>query len=183
MLRGERVVLRAVEREDVDRLCELLEDLEVAHRGSNSPPVPWSKARWEAEVESWVEEPDDTKVQFVVEVDGEIIGDCQLSSIDHYRGLCNLGIALGRPYWGQGYGQDTVRTLVAYAFRYLNMRKVCLEVLADDERAVGAYKKVGFVEEGRLRQQAWFEGEYTDALVMALFRDGWEGGADPAGRS
>lgn len=177
MLSGERVVLRSIEREDVDRLWALLEDLEVAHRASNSPPIPWSKARWEAEVEGWVEEPDDTTVRFVIEVGGEVIGECQLSSIDHYRELCNLGITLGRPYWGQGYGQDSVRTLVGYAFQYLNMRKVCLEVLADDERAVGAYKKVGFVEEGRLRQQAWFDGAYCDALVMAVFRDEWKGGA------
>lgn len=177
MLSGERVVLRSIEREDVDRLWELLEDLEVAHRVSNSPPLPWSKARWEAEVEGWVEEPDDATVRFVVEVDGEVIGQCQLDKLDHYRGLCDLGISLGRAYWGKGFGQDAVRTLVGYAFHYLNMRKVCLEVLADDERAVGAYKKVGFVEEGRLRLQAWFEGEYRDALVMGLLRDEWKGGA------
>jgi RimJ/RimL family protein N-acetyltransferase len=174
MLRGERVVLRTVEREDIDRLWELLEDLEVAHRVSNSPPILWSKARWEAEVESWAEEPDDTTVRFVIEVDGEVIGQCQLSKVDHYRGLCDLGISLGRAYWGEGYGQDAVRTLVGYAFRYLNMRKVCLDVLADDERAVGAYTKVGFVEEGRLRQHAWFEGAYVDALVMGLLREDWE---------
>jgi RimJ/RimL family protein N-acetyltransferase len=176
MLRGERVVLRPIEVEDVDRLWELLEDLEVAHRVSNSPPILWSKGRWEAEVEGWVEEPDDTTVRFVIEVDGEVIGQCQLDKLDHYRGICDLGISLGRPYWGQGFGQDAVRTLVGYAFRYLNMRKVCLEVLADDQRAVGAYKKVGFVEEGRLRQHAWFEGDYADALVMALFRDEWKDG-------
>lgn len=175
MLRGERVVLRAFELEDRDRLWELLEDLEVAHRSSNSPPLPWSRARWEAELEEWTTETDDTTARFAIEVDGEVVGECQLSGIDHYRGLCDLGISLGRPYWGQGFGQDAVRTLVAYAFRYLNMRKVCLEVLADDERAVGAYRKVGFVEEGRLRQQAWFEGGYRDALAMGLLREEWEG--------
>jgi RimJ/RimL family protein N-acetyltransferase len=173
MLRGERVVLRAIETEDAERLWEVLEDLEVAHRASNSPPIPWSKARWEAEMESWVEEPDDTTVRFVIEVDGEVVGQCQLDKLDHYRGICDLGISLGRAYWGQGFGQDAVRTLVGYAFRYLNMRKVCLEVLADDERAVGAYRKVGFVEEGRLRRQAWFEGEYRDAFVMGLLREEW----------
>jgi RimJ/RimL family protein N-acetyltransferase len=173
MLRGERVVLRSLQAEDLDRLVELFEDLEVAHRASNDPPLPWSKARWEAQLEEWTTEEDDTTARFGIEVDGELIGDCQLTGIDHYRGLCNLGITLGRAYWGQGYGQDTIRTLVGYAFRYLNIRKVCLEVLADDERAVGAYKKVGFVEEGRLRQQAWFEGNYADALVMGLLREEW----------
>jgi RimJ/RimL family protein N-acetyltransferase len=178
MLRGERVVLRPLQAEDLDRLVELLEDLDVAHRVSNDPPLPWSRARWEAELEKWTTEEDDTRARFAIEVDGELVGDCELWGIDHYRGLCNLGIALGRAHWGQGLGQDAVRTLVGYAFRFLNMRRVSLEVLADDERAVGAYRKVGFVEEGRLRQNAWFQGDYVDALVMGLLREEWEAAQD-----
>jgi RimJ/RimL family protein N-acetyltransferase len=174
MLRGERVALRPLQEGDLDGLVQLFQDLETSHRVSNSPPIPWSKARWEREFEKWTSaESDDTNAHFAIEVEGKLIGMCQLWSIDHYRGLCNLAITLDRAYWGQGYGQDSVRTLVAYAFRYLNMRKVSLEVLADDERAVGAYKKAGFVEEGRLRQHAWFQGAYADALVMGLLRDEW----------
>jgi RimJ/RimL family protein N-acetyltransferase len=70
-----------------------------------------------------------------------------------------------------------VRTLVAFAFRDLNMRKVGLEVLADDERAVGAYRGVGFVEEGRRRAHSWFEGAFHDALVMGMLREEWEAGS------
>jgi RimJ/RimL family protein N-acetyltransferase len=115
MLSGERVVLRPLQAEDLDRLAELSEDLEVSHRVDDSPPLPWSKARWEAELEEWTAEPDDTKARFAIDVDGELVGQCDLWGIDHYRGLCNLGIWLGRAYWGQGFGQDAVRTLVGYA--------------------------------------------------------------------
>jgi RimJ/RimL family protein N-acetyltransferase len=71
-------------------------------------------------------------------------------------------------------GQDAVRTLVDYAFTHLNMNRVALEVLADDARAVGAYRKAGFVEEGRLRQQAWVRGRFKDDLLMAVVREDWE---------
>lgn len=87
--------------------------------------------------------------------------------------MCELGIWIGRDWWGKGYGQDAVRTLVQYAFRHLNLRKVRLEVLAEDERAVGAYRNAGFVEEGRLRAEAWHDGRYQDGLVMAVLRDEW----------
>ena len=72
--------------------------------------------------------------------------------------------------------QDAVRALVDFAFRDLAMRKVGLEVLVDDERAVGAYTKAGFVEEGRLRAHSWFDGEVHDALVMGILREEWESG-------
>jgi RimJ/RimL family protein N-acetyltransferase len=51
---------------------------------------------------------------------------------------------------------------------------VALQVLADDARAVGAYRKVGFVEEGRLRQQAWVRGRLEDDLLMAVLREDWK---------
>ncbi len=62
----------------------------------------------------------------------------------------------------------------SYGFRQLNLAKISLRVLADDERAVGAYRKVGFVEEGRLRAHAWYDGARHDELVMAVLREEWD---------
>jgi RimJ/RimL family protein N-acetyltransferase len=175
MLDGKHVRLRAIEREDLPRLHELFDDdRELLARSSDSPPRPVSLAELEQRFDERLEEPDASAVRFVIELDDELIGECGLHFIDHYRGSCHLGIALGREYWAKGFGQDAVRTLVAFAFRDLNMRKVGLEVLADDERAVGAYRKAGFVEEGRLRAHSWFEGAFHDALVMAILREEWQ---------
>jgi RimJ/RimL family protein N-acetyltransferase len=56
---------------------------------------------------------------------------------------------------------------------------VSLEVLADDPRAVSAYRGAGFVEEGRLRKKDWYDGAFHDSLVMAILRDEWaQKGAD-----
>jgi RimJ/RimL family protein N-acetyltransferase len=175
MLEGKQVRLRAIERDDLPRLHELFDDdLELLGRAEDSPPRPVSLAELEQRFDERLEEPDRSVMRFGIEVDGELIGECQLHFIDHYRASCELGIVLGRAYWAKGYGQDAVRTLVAFAFRDLNMRKVGLEVLADDERAVGAYRKVGFVEEGRRRAHSWFEGAFHDALVMGMLREEWE---------
>jgi RimJ/RimL family protein N-acetyltransferase len=174
MLSGDRVVLRAIQREDVPRLYELFEDLETKYLLDNDPAKAESLAAAEAEFEDRLEEKNSNTAFFAIEADGEVIGSGGLHQIDHFRRLCEVGIGLGRDYWGRGYGQDTVRTLVDYAFTHLNMNKVCLEVLADDERAVGAYKKAGFVEEGRLRQQAWVNGRYEDTMMMGILRTEWE---------
>jgi RimJ/RimL family protein N-acetyltransferase len=107
----------------------------------------------------------------VIDVDGGLVGSCQLHAIDRFHRRCDLGIALGRDYWGKGYGQDAVRVLVDYAFTQLDMRRVGLRVLAHDERAIGAYRKVGFVEEGRLRAYSLFEGQPRDDLLMGILRE------------
>jgi len=53
------------------------------------------------------------------------------------------------------------------------MHRVALEVLADDPRAVSCYRKVGFVEEGRLRQRDWRDGAYHDVLIMSILNEQW----------
>ena len=174
MLNGDRVVLRAIQREDVPRLWELFEDLETAFLSSNDPPKPESLAQAEVGYEERLEAKNPNRIYFAVEVDGEVIGEAGLHNIDHFRRLCDVGITLGRDHWGKGYGQDTVKTLVDYAFIHLNMNRVQLECLADDERAVGAYKRAAFVEEGRLRRQAWVNGSYQDVMVMGILRSEWK---------
>ncbi len=174
MLKGRTVWLRAIEREDLPRLHELFDaDLELLARASNEPARPSSLAELEHQFDRRVEEPDGQAMRFVIEVEDEVIGECELHFIDHFQQTCHLGITLGRAYWSRGLGQDAVKTLVDFAFRDLAMRKVRLEVLADDERAVGAYRKAGFVEEGRLRAHAWFDGDVHDSLLMGILREEW----------
>jgi len=181
MLRGERAVLRPIQRADLARLWELLEDFEVALLSETGPVLPVSLARYEARFDQEAAEPPRDQTWFAVEADQQVIGQIGLYRIDHFNRRCELGISLGRAYWGKGFGQDAVRTLVDYAFMHLNMNRVSLQVLADDPRALGAYRKVGFVEEGRLRQQAWVQGRFEDELLMAVVREDWES-RGPTGR-
>jgi RimJ/RimL family protein N-acetyltransferase len=171
MLRGERVILRPTERADLPRLWELLEDMDVAVLADGGPIVPVSLSSYEARFDRHLAQPPEDLVEFVIEVGGDVIGGCQLHFIDRFHRRCDLGIALGRDYWGKGYGQDALRVLVDYAFTHLDMRRLGLRVLAHDERAIGAYKKAGFVEEGRLREYSLFEGRPRDDLLMGILRD------------
>src|SRR5215204_1093796 len=169
-LRGERVSLRPIERSDLAQLAELLEDPDVAALAGEGPVVLASLAEWEAWFQQRAANPPKDSISFAVESEGELIGQAGLHRVDHFNQRCDLGIALGKNYWGRGLGQEATRLLVDYAFTYLNMNRVSLRVLADDARAVGAYRKAGFREEGRLREAAWFPGDFHDELVMSVLR-------------
>lgn len=176
MLAGERVVLRPVQAWDRERLYELVETIEVRALSSNDPPLPSSLEEIEARDKRWLEERHAQSAWFAIDVDAELIGVCGLHSIDHYQQRADVGIRIGQPFWRQGFGQDAVRTLVDYGFRHLHLAKISLHVLADDERAIGAYRKAGFVEEGRLRAHAWYDGARHDELVMSVLREEWAAG-------
>lgn len=145
--------------------------MDVAVLADGGPIVPISLAGYEARFDRHLAQPPEDLVEFVIEVRGDVIGSCQLHYIDRFHRRCDLGIALGSVYWGKGYGQDAVRVLVDYAFAHLDMRRVGLHVLAHDARAIGAYAKAGFVQEGLLRAYSVFEGQPRDDVLMAILRD------------
>jgi RimJ/RimL family protein N-acetyltransferase len=171
MLEGDRVRLRALRPEDTKVLWEFWADPDVSARASNRPPRPYSLEETEALFAELAKRED--LMRFAIEAEGEVIGECSLHDVDRFNRCCEVGITIGKPYWAQGFGQESLRLLVDYAFRYHNMHRVGLEALADDPRAVGCYRKVGFVEEGTLRKRDWAFGEYHDVLVMSILDEEW----------
>lgn len=103
---------------------------------------------------------------------GEYLGAAGLHHIDWINRRAELGIIIGRAdLLGQGYGSDTVRTLLGVAFLGLNLEKVYLRTTGSNFRAMAAYRKCGFQEVGRLLRHLFLQGEWQDEVYMEVFRD------------
>lgn len=175
MLKGQRVILRAVTRDDLTRLAEFNNDVEVELSGGGDPPMPQSLARLQAEFEQRVSSGGRDGSDFAIEADGRFIGICALFNFDQTAHTCELGISIGdKDYWGRGFGRETVGLLLDYAFRLRNFHKVWLRVHGLNERAQRAYQSCGFVEEGRLRAHVWSNGVYDDLVHMGVLREEWQ---------
>jgi RimJ/RimL family protein N-acetyltransferase len=176
MLVGERIVLRAIEREDLPRLWAFNNDLEVEVAGGGDPPMPQSLARLQAQFEGDLGRGGRDGMGFAIEADGKLIGQCALFHEDMTASTCEIGIAIGdKGYWGKQYGREAIALLLAYAFEQRNFRRVWLRTNGRNERAQRAYRACGFVEEGRLRQHVWSNGAYDDEVVMGILREEWQG--------
>lgn len=172
MLKGERVILRAVEREDLKRLHELHRNVDLVLFGSGSwqpEPLAAIEKRFEKHLD------DEDPCFFVIEVDGVVVGDIGLHHRDQRARVSAFGISILDPsYIGQGYGREATRLFLDWAFRIQNYQRIWLDTAADNERAIRAYKAVGFVEEGRQRGQFYVDGRYVDAVLMGMLRAEWE---------
>jgi RimJ/RimL family protein N-acetyltransferase len=175
MLYGEKVILRAINREDLERLCLFNNDVDVELAGGGDPPMPQSLSRLQAEYDVEASKGGRDGARFAIEADGKFIGQCALFQFDDIAHTCALGIAIGdKDYWGKGYGREAVRLLLDYAFRLRNMRRVYLTVNSNNPRAIRAYAACGFMEEGRLREHAWSNGAYIDLVYMGILRSEWQ---------
>jgi RimJ/RimL family protein N-acetyltransferase len=127
MLKGEKVTLRAVEKEDQESLWRFWNDLEVELAGGGDPPLPISLERIRSRFEREEREGARDNTGFMIEVDGATIGHCGLFHVDTAARHCELGIGIGeKDYWGRGYGREAVNLLLDYAFRIRNFRRVWL---------------------------------------------------------
>lgn len=175
MLKDEKVILRAMTREDLQRQWEFNNDVEVEILGGGDPWEPQTLAHLEAEFDERVQKGGRDGARFAIEADGKYIGGCGLFHFDETARTCEMGIGIGdRQYWGRGYGRDAVRVLLDYAFRLRNLHKVWLSVNGTNERAIRSYRACGFVEEGRLRRHVWSDGSYIDLVYMGVLREEWE---------
>ena len=173
MLKGKKVVLRAIRRDDLPRLVEFANDLEVYAFSGYHSWRPLSIAAKEAEFDENVEQRD--AVQFAIEVDGIVIGDCGLTHVSNDHRHCMLGISIGdKDHWGKGYGEDAMTILLDYAFDHLNMHRVHLGVFGTNPRAQRLYTKLGFVDEGADREAVFKDGRYIDNIRMSILDREWK---------
>jgi RimJ/RimL family protein N-acetyltransferase len=85
-----------------------------------------------------------------------------------------VGIGIGdREDWSKGYGTDTMKICLRYAFLELGVQRVSLGLHEYNPRALRSYEKAGFRLEGRTRKDVLREGKRTDTLWMGILREEW----------
>lgn len=168
MLKGERVRLRRVEPDDHPDILRWQNEPEVA-RWMNYDRV-FSLADVRASEARAIEEGH----PFIVEVEGRGIGRIGLNNIRPRDRIASLYIFIGEPdAWGQGYGLEALWVLLDFGFTRLNLRKIELWMLAGNERAARLYKTAGFVEDARVPERSFLDGEYVDQVILSIDPDGF----------
>lgn len=172
MIEGARINLRAREAEDGVTFHRWFNDAEVTRfLGEPFPAV--SMVQQNAFTQQ-LSADRERRAYSIVLKDDTLIGNCELRKFDHTARSCELGIAIGeKQYWSQGYGGETVELLLRIAFDGLNQHKVWLTCAAFNERGARAYRRVGFREDGRLRDDRFIDGRYYDTLLMSILEDEW----------
>ena len=93
-----------------------------------------------------VQEPDRKFFSLVTVPDGVLIGNCGFVDIDVKKKEAILRITIGNAnFLGKGLGSEAVSLLVRYGFEIMDLRRILLNVLSSNVRAIRSYQKTGFV--------------------------------------
>jgi uncharacterized protein (DUF952 family)/RimJ/RimL family protein N-acetyltransferase len=109
----------------------------------------------------------------VVETEsGQPVGSCSIRpNRERYR--ADIGLWIGAPFHGRGYGTQTVRELVHYGFSRLGLEKIEGFVFAGNYASRRIFEKNGFLLEGTIRKAVRKRGEMKDEWQFGITREDW----------
>ena len=116
---------------------------------------------------------DPNTILLAAEVEGKVVGNLGL----HCNGRnprrkhsASLGMGVHDRYHGRGIGTALMHAAIDTADNWLNLRRIELDVYVDNEPAIALYTRFGFEVEGTLRDIAFRDGAFVDALMMSRLR-------------
>jgi RimJ/RimL family protein N-acetyltransferase len=180
VLRGEQVSLRPVAASDLPIMRCWFDDPETMTYWANPRPFV-TEHELKSDLAGRFANFELAGYFMILDPDGKPIGRIDYEDVNVRAGSASLGILIGEAdARGKGYGPDAIRALLVHLFRDRNLNRVELTVLTWNERAIRAYRRVGFVGEGVLRDHRFVNGHYVDEIQMSILRAEFDRHQPPA---
>ncbi|HQT90007.1 MAG TPA: GNAT family N-acetyltransferase [Acidiphilium sp.] len=159
------LTIRAAHANDAPALAAIRNLPKVRH---GTLAIPFSRL---ADTESYIAKLGANSHLLVAEQNAIITGS---ASLDRYTGrrahVGHIGVMVADAHHGQGIGTALLTALLDLADHWLGLTRLELTVFADNSRAIALYHRLGFVQEGHLRDYALRDGALADSLSMARLR-------------
>jgi ribosomal-protein-alanine N-acetyltransferase len=174
-LTTERLILRWLTETDAAAQYAIYSD-DVAMRY-------WSTAAWtdmdqaHANIEQSLENYSSGKgLRLAIELraTGEMIGNFSFYALSESNRRCDIGYALNRAHWGQGYLGEAMTEALNYAFTTLDLNRIEADIDPRNEASAKLLERKSFVKEGYMRERWIVNGELCDTVFYGLLRREWE---------
>lgn len=169
-----RLTLREVQASDLPDLLEINGDPEVTRF---LPYATWQSLQ---DGEAWLARmaalgASGTGQQLVIarRSDAKVIGTMLLFHYVDGSNRVELGYALGRSYWRQGFMREAIAAACAHAFGALKIRRIEAEVNPDNLASCALLTAIGFALEGTLRKRWVAKGAAYDTNVYGQLAEDW----------
>ena len=171
MIYGEKVILGPVERYHLPIMVEYRNDpdLRKYFREYRLLSLENQTQWWEDKILK----KDPSWIYFVIypkDNSKHVIGMTGLTYMHPVYRNGEFAIVIGdKDYRRKGLGEDSLKALIRYGFNDLNLHRIDCEVFANNTSIV-LYRKLGFVDEGTLRDRYYWDGNFWDSYILSLLR-------------
>ena len=104
---------------------------------------------------------------------GTLIGSCGFHCSNPGSHSLEIGYELHPDHWGKGYAHEALQAMLRHCFSHdlpFRINRVAATTYLDSERSIRLLQRLGFVEEGGLRQYGFWKGQFHDVRLFSLLR-------------
>lgn len=171
-LKTDDFILRELTEDDLDAISSIWGSPNVAEKLSCGPLSHDESKQMLYVLRSLWE--NDAGIRWGVELDGKLIGTCGFSNIKSSAKRGELGYELGYEYWGRGFMRKALCPVFDYGFNIMRFERIEAFINVDNDRSAGLLKKLGFVDEGILRDYAPTPKGLIDQRCLSLLKRDWK---------
>lgn len=104
----------------------------------------------------------------------KIIGCVGFNRIDWTNRKTDIGYWLAEEYTGRGIMTCACEALLSYAFEELCLNRVEIRAAVMNRKSRAIPERLGFVQEGVIRQAEWLHDEYVDHVIYSMLQADWQ---------
>ncbi len=172
-----RLLLRPLEMDDLEFVFRHFSDPQVTQYLMDEPPVA-SRDEARAIIEFYLEPEGKTHNRWGIarKEDGRLIGTIGFHKWAKAFFRAEVGYDLSPDCWGQGYMSDAFRAVIRHGFEGMGLHRIDALVYVGNDASIRLLRKMGFQQEGLLRDYFCLNGAFYDHYLFALLRGEWEAG-------
>lgn len=106
--------------------------------------------------------------------DEKMVGVIGFHRMDWPNRSASLGYWLGEQFQGHGIMTKSVKKLVDYSFREINLHRVEIRCAVQNHKSRAIPERLGFVNEGFAREAEWLYDHYVDHVIYGMLAHEWE---------
>jgi ribosomal-protein-serine acetyltransferase len=178
---GHDPTLRALEDADAEALYALID----RDREQLSPWLPWAAEQALSNTRDFIaaahrQEDEGNGFQVALLHDGAIAGVVGFHAVSWAHRSASLGYWLAADRQGRGLMTTAVRRLVDHAIFEWALHRIEIRAAVGNRRSRAIPERLGFVQEGVLRQAELVQGRYLDLVVYSMLAPDWPAAGAPA---
>ena len=102
--------------------------------------------------------------------DNALIGHCGFFDIDRFNSCAEISYCLKRDLWGQGIMTEAVDAMLRFGFEDYGLNRIVANVIKGNAGSIKVLQKLGFVQEGVLRESLYKNGQYHDLIAFSILK-------------
>lgn len=169
MLENENILLRPIEKEDIEYLNRWKNDESIyKYLGGGFAPI--SKDQQNSWLDSMIDMLGNSRRFIICDKRKCALGLVGLYNINWIHRTCEIGIYIGeKEMTGKGYGKASIDLIEKYAYEYLNIRKIKAKVVSENIISLKMFSSLKYDRIGEYKDERYIKGIYCNLVLFEKF--------------